>query len=159
MTGYFTARQFYGLLKKLKNELYKTQLSQINNLLCYRCQNLYTSREYNGICINSYYFKTIMKKPYMMRQGDLLLIEIDQLPQGLKKRGGNVILFGESTGNAHRLNGGDIYEDGELLYLQIVQPIGEVYHEEHRKIDLPAGNYQVRRQRQYTSEEAIPVVD
>src|SRR3990167_6539530 len=91
-------------------------------------------------------------------QGDIMGIKIDQLPQGLKKREGNIIVRGESTGSHHSLLGGSVFERGEELYLQVIQPIGEVVHQEHNPIELPAGNYRVVRQRQYKKEDMTELV-
>jgi hypothetical protein len=83
----------------------------------------------------------------MYRHGDLL-IEKTNIPKGCKKRKSSIILDGEVTGHAHRLNNGIIFEKGELVYLRVVDK-ATVTHEEHSTITLPAGDYQVIRQREY----------
>lgn len=83
----------------------------------------------------------------MYRHGDLL-IEKANVPEGSKKRKSSIILDGEVTGHAHRLNNGIIFENGELVYLRVVDK-ATVTHEEHKTIELPAGDYQVIRQREY----------
>ncbi len=91
-------------------------------------------------------------------QGDLLIQKIDRLPEGLKKRGDNTILEGETTGHRHALVGGEVYEGDSQLYLQVIQPIGEIIHEEHDRIELPAGTYSIVRQREYKNKDATQLV-
>lgn len=87
-----------------------------------------------------------MKKQF--RHGDLLLESIDTIPSEAKVRNSNIILEGETTGHAHRVSGGSILEVGEQMYVA-VPDAGAVTHEEHNRIELPAGNYRVIRQREY----------
>ncbi len=84
----------------------------------------------------------------MYRHGDLLIVKTEKIPQGCKKRETNIILDGEVTGHAHRLNNGVVFEKDELVYLRVVDK-SAVTHEEHKTIELPAGDYQVIRQREY----------
>lgn len=88
-------------------------------------------------------------KSSMHRQGDLLLTAIDQLPARLTLRPGNVIVMGEATGHAHRLQEGRVWEDAQgNLFLEVPTPT-QVVHQEHHPIALDAGCYQVTRQREY----------
>lgn len=92
------------------------------------------------------------------RQGDLLITKIDSLPKNLKKVIDGVILRGESTGHKHQLIGGDVFTDKSgLLYLALSKN-GEVVHEEHGAIKLPKGLYAVKRQREYTNQDATKLV-
>lgn len=92
-----------------------------------------------------------------IRQGDILLVRVNVLPKNLKKRNSNIILEGEATGHAHRLYNGNVYEDGEQLYLQTI-PTGYIDHEEHDKIELPAGSWKVIRQREYSEKDMTHLV-
>lgn len=92
------------------------------------------------------------------RQGDVLFIEKNALPQGLQSRKSNVIVEGESTGHAHRLQDGAILEAGNMLYLSI-EIETHVIHEEHHAIRLVPGQYQVIRQREYSPEAIRTVMD
>ena len=124
-----------------------------------------------------------MNKHY--RHGDILLIKIDKLPENIKFkiRRSKVILKGEVTGHAHRLEGNaKILEVAERIAnpgfklangIEITtgpipipinrvrtQTIGyavvdsptELTHEEHSTITIPAGIYQIRRQREYDAD-------
>ena len=90
--------------------------------------------------------------PIQYRQGDLLFVQQERLPDGanLTPRPGDVIFAGETTGHAHRLQAGTILStpDGQV-WLEVPVPT-EVVHEEHGPIPLEAGVWMVVRQREYT---------
>jgi hypothetical protein len=98
--------------------------------------------------------------PLHYRQGDLLFLRQDG-PAAVKltTRQSNVIVMGEATGHAHRLQAGTILEapDG-TLYLDIPQTT-QVVHEEHGPITLEPGCWQVIRQREYQPEAIRTVAD
>jgi len=91
-------------------------------------------------------------------QGDLLFFRVDTIPAKAKKRKTNVILEGESTGNAHRLSDGNVYEDGLDLYLETYIPT-RIIHEEHLPdpLEVP-GKVKVYRQREYSSQNMTRLV-
>jgi hypothetical protein len=92
----------------------------------------------------------------MHRQGDLLLTAIDQLPEGLTLRPGTLIVMGEATGHAHRLQEGRVWEDAQGdLFLEVFVPT-RVVHPEHHPIALDVGCYQVTRQREYVPATIDP---
>ena len=94
------------------------------------------------------------------RQGDLLFLWQDTRPQAnVKVRPGKVIVAGEATGHAHRLQAGTILEapDG-VLYLKVTQTT-QVVHEEHGPITLDPGWWRVVRQREYAPEALRTVAD
>lgn len=106
------------------------------------------------------------------RQGDVYLIAIDQLPDNLIAQGrdldGRIVLaYGETTGHAHAILDRNVKLYRELTdkeiddrFLQVLTEGGvDLVHEEHDTIHLPAGNYTVRRQREYTPERIIQVAD
>lgn len=111
------------------------------------------------------------------RQGDLLFERIETIPAEAvanPDRGG-MVREGETTGHMHMLNGQDVllYEapatvrqltGNELVAdLFAAVPFGaELTHDEHGAIPIPAGNYAVTQQREYTGVEEVawrPVVD
>lgn len=95
----------------------------------------------------------------MYRQGDLLFLAIPELPEGLIKRTGKVIAWGEVTGHSHSLKDGRVLEDGQgALFLEVLHAT-QVVHQEHHAIELPAGCYRVTRQREYSPEAIREVVD
>ncbi len=102
------------------------------------------------------------------RQGDIYIFAAEELPGDLmpvKREGGRIILaLGETTGHAHAIldRGADLFESVTLedRFLQVLAEGGvDLVHEEHSGIHLPAGNYVVRRQREYSPEAIRQVAD
>jgi hypothetical protein len=97
----------------------------------------------------------------MFRQGDLLFVRCDSIPDGAVEVADGIIARGETTGHAHRLQ---IGRGGALMLLAGVAYIRARYqativHEEHGTIVLPAGDWQVSRQREYTPNSWRQVAD
>jgi hypothetical protein len=97
---------------------------------------------------------------FMARQGDVLIEQVNVTRESLIAQGGKrrkrdngrvVLAYGEVTGHAHAIKSPGV----ELIDL----PDGSAFlfserglslrHEEHAKIDMPAGSYRVTRQREY----------
>lgn len=99
-----------------------------------------------------------MQKKKMYRQGDVLFIEISGLPKEAGKateQKNPVLVEGEATGHAHRVESLDtahIFAISTLLYVQAVRET-HIVHDEHDTIILPPGNYQVVRQREYVAPD------
>lgn len=98
------------------------------------------------------------------RHGDVFLQRIDALPKGAKtqKREGDIILaLGEVTGHAHRLKtaGVVLWSVGDQRYVMVPEGGAALTHEEHNRIDLPAGIYQVSIQREYAPDAIRNVRD
>lgn len=129
-----------------------------------------------------------MDKHY--RQGDVLFIKIDELPPlRFKTRKDKVILKGEVTGHAHKLEGKtkilEVAEEianfelkdwtlsntamarnafasvpkSQVIGYAVVDSPAELTHEEHKTITIPPGKYQIRRQREYDEKEIRFVED
>ena len=95
----------------------------------------------------------------MYRQGDVLFVKLEALPEALKERASSVIVEGETTGHAHRLANGRVLEDAKgFLFLEVLRHT-QIVHEEHHAIDLEPGSYQVVRQREYSPEAIRLVID
>jgi hypothetical protein len=105
----------------------------------------------------------------LIRQGDVLLVPVGDLPEGTweleSERGRVVLATGEATGHAHVVRssharlvrhrrptgrrggmGRPIFEERDLL---VVEQDALLEHEEHASIEVPAAVYEVRRQREY----------
>lgn len=96
---------------------------------------------------------------FMARQGDVLFTKVDALPEDLTKQKSNVIVEGEVTGHAHRLEAGTIWATTlGMMYLEVVRAT-RVVHEEHHPIMLEPGMYRVTRQREYSPEAIRLVLD
>ncbi len=90
----------------------------------------------------------------MFRQGDVLLLRVDSMPEGerLQPEGGRLILArGEVTGHHHSVTAADgtLVEAAEGVYLRIMAPT-PLEHQEHDAIWLAPGSYRVVRQREYS---------
>ncbi len=94
------------------------------------------------------------------RQGDVLLRRIDEVPYPItttvvpREEGRIVLAHGEMTGHAHAIDAP--LDEATLLtaadqrrFLRLARDV-ELRHEEHATINLPAGLYQVIRQREWT---------
>ena len=103
----------------------------------------------------------------MFRQGDVLVMPVEEIPTGLKKvplDGGRLILaYGEATGHAHVVEGeaellaADV-EEMEERFLRVERE-AQLVHDEHDAIVLPPGDYAVVGQREYSPEEIRRVAD
>jgi len=105
-----------------------------------------------------------MKKMY--RQGDVLLVKVDDIPKKVKQQKSNVVVEGEATGHAHRLHNGQIliykdeetYENKETMFINAMKN-AKLVHEEHGPIEIEVGFYMVIRQREYDEEKNRLVFD
>ena len=103
------------------------------------------------------------------RQGDIAIIPVERKRAPAQKqrvaadRGRIVLAYGEVTGHAHALPEGDVelYETSEAAdrLLRVRSRMTTLTHEEHAPIELPHGDYIVRRQREYAPEEMRLVAD
>lgn len=90
-----------------------------------------------------------MKKAY--RHGDVIITEATKIPASAKRIKEDVLLDGEVTGHAHRVIGEfELYTDEDRKFLNAINC--SVVHEEHHKIDLPTGIFEITRQREYEPE-------
>lgn len=108
----------------------------------------------------------------MVRQGDVLVVPTKVKPTTSAKRitdHGRVILaYGEVTGHAHEVIGVDngdvvpameLFEEPDGTRLLVVKREALIQHEEHGRIGLAPGGYQVIRQREYSPEAIRNVAD
>lgn len=102
-----------------------------------------------------------------IRQGDVLLKQVKIIPKNLtdvKIENNKIVLAeGEATGHAHTIkktpdNALVFDKTNNKLYL-ILKKAAVLEHQEHKKINLPIGNYEVIRQREYRPERIVNVAD
>lgn len=100
------------------------------------------------------------------RQGDVYLIPVTSKGADLRavpRDAGRVILaYGEVTGHAHAILERDavLWETPGGSRILAVESEADLVHDEHDTIRLPAGLYEVRRQREWTdADEPIEVAD
>lgn len=96
------------------------------------------------------------------RQGDVFIVPIEQLPDGLRSRR-PVLAEGEVTGHAHRVSDpatAQVYGgESDGLFMDVIADTTTIVHEEHGPITVPKGVYQIRIQREYHPREIRRVVD
>ena len=107
----------------------------------------------------------------MFRQGDVLLVKVDKIPKGAKDVTPDdriVLAYGEVTGHAHAiyepqtknkpLGKAKIFDFETERFLRVMEQTA-LKHEEHTEIPLPAGDYKVIRQKEYSPERDRLVAD
>src|SRR5271156_264183 len=88
------------------------------------------------------------------RQGDVLLLKVDSLPDnamaGESEEARIVLAYGEVTGHAHALSTehARIYLSGDQRYI-VTTAGATLVHEEHAPIALKPGVYRVVQQREF----------
>jgi hypothetical protein len=96
-----------------------------------------------------------------IRQGDVYLIPIGTLPQGLTKKN-NVLAHGEKTGHRHQFleQSVETFVDSNDQQFISLDHDADLVHEEHHQIHVPPGYYRVAIQREYDITEGVrPVLD
>ena len=99
------------------------------------------------------------------RHGDIFFRRFEgDLPENMEVLNTRVVAEGELTGHAHRMVGGSVTAymppEGALatMFLAIEEMV-TLQHEEHAEIQLPAGNWEAIRQREYTPSGDRQVAD
>ena len=88
------------------------------------------------------------------RQGDVLLVPVNEIPNGSISEasdGSRVVLaYGEVTGHAHAIDStlAATFQHGQERFLK-VEPGAILRHEEHSPLNLAPGAYRVIIQREY----------
>lgn len=103
-----------------------------------------------------------MRRAY--RQGDLLFIAVDSLPDNAVPEDTDVIAEGEVSGHVHRVVGGQILSVPETDFRYVDGEDFEVVHDEHPPLRM-SGPAEIIQQREYSPPESQgqpswrPVVD
>jgi len=96
------------------------------------------------------------------RQGDILLVPIEEIPRGAKRVQPKrlIIAEGEVTGHVHELVGGkvELFEKAEVVFAKIMSA-PQLQHAEHATQTIEPGTYRVVRQREYAPDELRRVAD
>lgn len=96
------------------------------------------------------------------RHGDVIIQQVQHLPEDPQPLPHLILAHGELTGHAHRVTpaaGSRLFRTGQGMFLEIKAEGSKVVHEEHASILLPPGVYRVWRQREYSPEEIRIVRD
>ncbi len=97
------------------------------------------------------------------QQGDVIIERVDIIPSIAKKvtKYPVILAQGKTTGHAHSvLEKVKAFVDNELIYIDSDKPF-TIEHQEHNRVEVPAGIWRVRKVREYDhfAEEARNVRD
>lgn len=107
-------------------------------------------------------------KKKIFRQGDVLIVESDKTaaPVDVVKRDKVTLALGEVTGHHHSIAStgctgyaSETDDVGLSSFLVVEEEQVELTHQEHSTINIPAGNYDVHRQVEYTPSKLVNVAD
>jgi hypothetical protein len=109
------------------------------------------------------------------RHGDVFLIPTTKKPtaqaQRVTDKGRVILAYGEVTGHAHEVVGAgtldnadavppmELFQEPDGRRLLVISRPSALQHEEHGRIDLPVGGYEVIQQREYTPGAIRNVAD
>jgi hypothetical protein len=94
------------------------------------------------------------------RQGDLCFVPVNEIPGKAKAAETRVIRTGEN-GGVHAIEESStavMYEVDGVRYILSEDGVG-IVHGEHARVDLPAGKYEIRVQRELGQEGVRDVID
>jgi hypothetical protein len=98
----------------------------------------------------------------IIRQGDLLFVPCETIPESSDEIKDGIIARGEVTGHTHRLRTPGVQASlmvaAGLAYVRAMMET-PIDHEEHATVMLPPGNWKVVRQVEYTPEGLRQVAD
>jgi hypothetical protein len=86
----------------------------------------------------------------ILRQGDVMLIQISRMPRGLEEKD-KVLALGEKTNHKHQFLSPQVQvfrDNNNQQFIQVKQK-SQLLHEEHAVLDVPRGKYRVRLQREF----------
>src|SRR3972149_2434960 len=87
------------------------------------------------------------EKVEIFRQGDILLIKREEVPDGFKKSSDKILIRGETTGHAHKASRTvQVFRNPEGR--MFISGSGQLLHEEHDPIPID-GIYEIQRQIEY----------
>jgi cysteinyl-tRNA synthetase len=100
-------------------------------------------------------FENAFRAQPMYRQGDVLLVQITEIPESarLVARSSELVVAEGEDGNKHTVANGDLeLHESDLGQFLRLSAESRLSHEEHDQIVLPAGLYRIQRQREYSPE-------
>ncbi len=99
------------------------------------------------------------KSKKMYRQGDVLIVAVDSIPESAtevpRSRRGVVLAEGEVTGHAHRIpsRSAKLFRtEMDARFMRVTAPVA-LNHEEHKTVDIPKGNYRISIHTEYVPGE------
>ena len=87
----------------------------------------------------------------MQRQGDILIIRINTIPNTAVQKSSRVLAEGEVSGHLHELDQeSEVYEEKGVLYFRVNDKTKSVLsHPEHKPLTFEPGVYRVIQQREF----------
>jgi len=105
-----------------------------------------------------------MKQKFSLRQGDVLILRVDEIPKDskpAKRDAGKIVLaYGEVTGHSHAIadKQAKSFLSGDDLYIDLTRR-ATITHQEHGPVTLDPGIYKVVHQVEYRRKELVKVID
>ena len=101
-------------------------------------------------------------EPKLYRHGDLLLRQVDEIPESATQLSTNIIAHGEN-GNTHKLHGShQVYGTHSSQNYRIIEPTYfqakeeiSLKHEEHSTLKISKGNYVIVHEREHNPFKGI----
>lgn len=102
-------------------------------------------------------------KKQAYRHGEIILVKIDKLPDGLKQEKTTLLAQGK-TGNSHKFKGGKIYfkNVNSYVYGYLEAKNTSLYHIEHSpkyEAVIEDGIYELRKQQEWVNGDLKQVID
>jgi hypothetical protein len=93
----------------------------------------------------------------IIRHGDIVLVQVSEIPIGLETSIDNVLARGEATGHAHRVQGAQVLlQNGTPAYIIVHAAEGaSLSHEEHGVVPLVPGAYKILSQREFDPYDEV----
>ena len=88
-------------------------------------------------------------KPKLYRHGDLLIRQVDEIPESATQLSTNIIAHGEN-GNTYKLHGShQVYETPDKQILFTAEQDVSLKHQEHNTLKISKGNYVIIQEREF----------
>lgn len=86
---------------------------------------------------------------FFLQQGDLLIKKVLTIKG--KKLNHLTLAKGEATGHSHTITEGqaELYEKNGTLFLRVNSETAKLTHQEHKEINIPAGDYEINIVKEY----------
>lgn len=97
----------------------------------------------------------------MYRHGDVILIQAEIPSKAQQIRDKDVVLaYGEVTGHSHKIPDGAImFKYNDKDYVRITKPMASLLHEEHGRLELLKGDYEIIIQNEWQENGWTNVID
>ena len=92
----------------------------------------------------------------MYRQGDILIVPVDKIPDRQDELETKIIAIGELTGHHHKVDeAAQLFGWNDVPQFMEVQGETQLTHQEHDTINISEGKYRIVRQREFDGTQAL----